>query len=124
MRSFGLYSYILYDTPCGAFHRDLILLFWESSPTVENMVRNGWLHFFCVSPQLRAKLETKSCARHECREVYMSISWEEIAIEVVKFILELIRKGWSKSDAITQAALKFNLSESDILNIFDKNSNK
>ena len=50
MCSLGEYSYIVYDTPCGAFHLDLIFHIWESSPTDKNRVSIGWLHFLFIHP--------------------------------------------------------------------------
>lgn len=44
----------------------------------------------------------------------------ELIIEIVKFIFELIKKGKSQKEAISQAALKFSISPIIIEEIFKK----
>ena len=44
----------------------------------------------------------------------------KIIWEIIKVIVDLILKGSSKSDAISAAAKKFNMSESEVKNIYSK----
>lgn len=66
MNSRGLYSYFLRNIHSGAFHLDFIFLFWESSPTYGNNVRNERLRFFYIFYFSFLSLNgIDSCARHE-----------------------------------------------------------
>ncbi len=60
-------------TKCGAIHQNLILIFRESKPTIENRVAMDGSTFFVMVKPLRAENKKKKIGSY-----YMLRMWETI----------------------------------------------